>query len=59
MNDGQAVIEAIDLEERYRVSYWDALILQAAGSAGATLLYSEDLNHGQEYGNVLVKNPLL
>lgn len=59
VNDGNAVIEAIDLEERYRVSYWDALILQAAGSAGVDVLYSEGLNHGQEYGKVLVQNPLL
>jgi predicted nucleic acid-binding protein len=59
VNDGNAVIEAIDLEERYRVSFQDALILQAASSAGAAIVYSEDLNHGQQYANLLVQNPLL
>lgn len=59
INDGRSVIEAIELEERFRVSFWDALILQAAGSAGVAILYSEDLNHGQKYGNVQVQNPLL
>jgi predicted nucleic acid-binding protein len=59
VNDGNAVIEAIDLEERYRVSFWDALILQAASSAGAAIVYSEDLSHGQQYANLLVQNPLL
>lgn len=59
INDGNAVIEAIDLEERYEISFWDALILQAASSAGAAVVYSEDLNHGQEYAGVRVQNPLL
>ena len=58
-NDGNAVIEAIDLEERYQVSFWDALILHAAHSAGASVIYSEDLNHGQQYADLVVQNPLL
>lgn len=59
VNDTNAVIEAIDWEERYQISFWDALILQAASSAGAEILYSEDLNHGQHYENLRVQNPLL
>jgi predicted nucleic acid-binding protein len=59
VNDGNAVIEAIDLEERYRVSFRDALILQAANSAGASVVYSEDLNHGQRYADLVVQNPLV
>jgi predicted nucleic acid-binding protein len=42
---------------RYRVSFWDALIIQAAESAGASTLYSEDLAHNQLYGTVRVSNP--
>jgi predicted nucleic acid-binding protein len=42
----------------YKISFWDALILQAAGSSGATVLYSEDLAEGQTYGSVRVVNPL-
>jgi predicted nucleic acid-binding protein len=59
VNDGQSVLEAIELEERYEISFWDALIVQAANSGGATVLYSEDLSHGQHYSNVTVENPLL
>jgi hypothetical protein len=39
--------------------HWDALIIQAASSAGARTLYSEDLSHNQVYGLVRVVNPLL
>lgn len=48
---------AIQNEERYRISFWDALILSAAESAGAEVLYTEDLNDGQRYGTVVAQNP--
>jgi len=48
---------AIENEERYRISFWDALILAAADAGGAEVVYTEDLNHGQRYGPVLVLNP--
>ena len=59
VNDGTAILEALDFEERYRISFWDALIIQAAHTAGATVIYSEDLSDGQRYGNVVVENPLV
>jgi predicted nucleic acid-binding protein len=59
VNDGAAILEAIDFEERYRISFWDALIVQAAHNAGAEVLYSEDLSDGQRYGNVMVENPFI
>ena len=58
VNDGDAVVAALDLEKRYRVSFWDALIIHAAQVAGAEVLYSEDLPDGQRYGDVRVDNPL-
>ena len=48
---------AIELEERYQISFWDALILAAAESGGAEVLYTEDLNDGQQYGTVQARNP--
>ena len=45
------------IQERHKISFWDALILQAAESSGATLVYSEDLAGGQRYGSVRVANP--
>ena len=59
VNDGAAVLEALDFMERYGISFWDALIVQAAHTAGASVLYSEDLSHGQRYGSVVVENPLV
>jgi predicted nucleic acid-binding protein len=57
-NSGESILEALEFETRYRVSFWDALVLQAANAAGADLVYSEDLSDGQVYGNVRVVNPL-
>ena len=59
VTDGAAVLEALDFMERYGISFWDALIVQAAHTAGASVLYSEDLSHGQRYGSVVVENPLV
>src|SRR5262245_11611787 len=58
VNGGESILEAIDLEARYRISFWDALVLQAAEVSGAEILYSEDLPDGQKYGSVQVVNPL-
>ncbi|UCC83333.1 MAG: PIN domain-containing protein [Gemmatimonadota bacterium] len=57
VNDGESVLEALELEERYLISFWDALIVQAANAAGVENLYSEDFNHGQMYGSVMAVNP--
>jgi predicted nucleic acid-binding protein len=51
------VLDAIQIEERYRISFRDALMLAAAESGGAGVVYTEDLNDGQRYGTVLVQNP--
>ena len=58
VNTGDSVIEAAGLETRYRISFWDALIVQAATASGVEILYSEDLSAGQAYGTVRVVNPL-
>ena len=58
INTPQAIVAALGIEARYKVSYWDALILHAAESCGAAVLYSEDLSHGQRYGGVEVVDPL-
>lgn len=51
------ILKAIHDEEHYQISFWDALILAAAEAGGAEVLYTEDLNDGQQYGAVLVCNP--
>ncbi len=57
VNGGEAILEALDLEARYRISFRDALVLQAAQASGAEVLYSEDLSHGRSFGPVRVVNP--
>ncbi len=59
VNNRDSIIRAAELEARYKISFWDGLILQAAERAGAELMYSEDLSHGQMYGSVRVLNPFL
>jgi predicted nucleic acid-binding protein len=49
---------AMAIEERYRISFWDALILAAAEAGGARTVYTEDLADGQSYGGLEVRNPL-
>jgi len=58
VNSAEAVIQALEIEIRYKTSFWDALILQAAEQSGAAILYSEDLAAKQSYGTVRVVNPL-
>jgi predicted nucleic acid-binding protein len=55
--DHRLVRVAIEISERYSVSYWDGAILAAAEALGAHTVYSEDLNAGQKYGQVRVINP--
>jgi predicted nucleic acid-binding protein len=59
VNSGESILGALDLEERFQISFWDALIVQSAQTAGADVLYSEDLSDGQHYGSVRVVNPLV
>jgi predicted nucleic acid-binding protein len=51
------LIQAIDLQHDYQLSFWDALVVQSATSLGCKQLLSEDLNHGQVYGDVQAINP--
>lgn len=55
--DAAIVKIAVEISERYRISYWDSGILAASEALGAATLYSEDLNAGQRYGSVRVRNP--
>jgi len=50
---------ALRLKALYPISYWDAAIIAAASAARCAVLYSEDLNHGQDYDGVKVLNPFL
>jgi predicted nucleic acid-binding protein len=55
--DFHLVVRAVELSTQNNLSYWDSLIIVAAQKAGCNTLYSEDLNPGQTFGTVMVKNP--
>ena len=51
------LLQAIDFQQAYSISFWDAMVLQSAARLGCKQLLSEDLSHGQIYGEVQVINP--
>jgi predicted nucleic acid-binding protein len=55
--DVPLILAASELEERHTLSFWDALILEAARRAGATRLLTEDLQPGRRIGGVRIENP--
>ena len=57
VNGPAEILHAIAIEQRYQISFWDALILAAAESGGANTVFTEDLSDGQQYGSVTVRNP--
>jgi predicted nucleic acid-binding protein len=56
-NTGVLLLKAIDRMSAHHLSLWDALVLEAAISAGCEVLYSEDLTHNQRFGKLQVINP--
>jgi predicted nucleic acid-binding protein len=57
LNDARIILQASEIEETYRLSFWDALIVSAAFSRNAATILTEDLNHGQYVEGILIKNP--
>ncbi len=55
----EIIKEAVRKQTKFGLSFWDALILQAAETSLATILYTEDLNAGQKYGFVETVNPFI
>jgi predicted nucleic acid-binding protein len=51
------VLAALDVRQRFGLSYWDAAIVAASRAAGCAEILSEDLSHSQDYGGVRVINP--
>jgi predicted nucleic acid-binding protein len=55
--DVTLIIAASELEGRHRLSFWDALIVEAARRAGATRLLTEDLQPGRRIGGIGIEDP--
>jgi predicted nucleic acid-binding protein len=57
--DASLVQLSLQRVQESRISYWNALIVEAAIRSGATLLYTEDMHHGTQYGTLRIHNPFL
>jgi predicted nucleic acid-binding protein len=51
------ILDAIRIQGRYKISFWDAMIVASALHLGCKTIWSEDLNPGQIYDRVVVSNP--
>lgn len=55
--DVDTIIRATELQERYKYSFWDSLIIASAITCGAKTILSEDLSDGQRIEGLTIKNP--
>ena len=51
--------KALDIHKMARISFYDALVIAAALQQHCTILYTEDLQHGQTIAGVKIQNPFL
>ncbi|MBF0103967.1 MAG: PIN domain-containing protein [Deltaproteobacteria bacterium] len=58
-NDQELFMAGIKIKERFKLSFWDSLIIAAAQRAHAHIIWSEDLQNGQDFEGVVVINPLI
>ena len=57
MPDTALYQRGLDIQARYHYDFYDALIIAAALDAGCSRLYSENLQHGQQFGGLTIENP--
>ena len=55
--DVPLILAASELEERHTLSFWDALIVEAARRTAVTRLVTEDLQAGRWIAGMLIDNP--
>jgi predicted nucleic acid-binding protein len=55
--DVEMVRRAIDTSRGFRIAVWDAMIVEAARSAGCDRVLSEDLQPGQDFDGIIIENP--
>ena len=55
--DYSSVIAAIHLQRRYKLAWFDAMILNSALETGCSILWTEDFSDGQRFGDLVIRNP--
>ncbi len=53
------VLAAVDIQRRYGIAFWDAMIIRGAMQLGCETVWSEDLNPGQVYEGTTIANPFV
>ena len=53
----QLILDALSSARRWRISFWDAAIVEAARAGGCSTLLTEDLQGGMNFAGVTVDNP--
>lgn len=51
------LLKASRLHRRYKIAWWDALVLNSAMELGCSVLWSEDMSNGQRIGSLVIRNP--
>lgn len=57
--NAEDIVSAVEVQQRFQLSFWDAMIIHSAQRLGCSRLLSEDLNDGQMYDSVRVTNPFI
>ena len=55
--DSDLVLRGIEISQRYKVSFWDALLIAAALRGNCRIIFTEDLSHGAKIEGVEIVNP--
>ena len=55
--DPSLILNGIGIKRKYKISFWDALIVAAARRAGCKILFTEDLSHGMKIAGIEIVNP--
>lgn len=53
------LVAAGSIFHKHSISFWDAMIIAAAAESGSTILYTEDMSHGQQICGVEITNPFV
>lgn len=59
MSTGQIYQKALQIQRETQYRFYDSLIVAAALESGASILYSEDLQHDHTIGHLRIVNPFL
>lgn len=55
--DYPSIVAAVHLQRRYKLAWYDAMILNSALETGCSILWTEDFSDGQRFGDLTIRNP--